>query len=137
MVRSSSSTEVFAGITTNTSISCPPTVYFLPTESVTGERWSATCRSDGHPVGLSGEIVGPATVDVGKRPIPALHIRLMFTFSGPERGTNPNDFWLDPEDGLILRQVETAAITQQSGPLGSVHYNETLAIALQSTTPLR
>ena len=136
-ITSTSSTEVIAGITTNTLITCPSTVYLLPPNPTTGERWSATCRSNGHPVELSGEIVGPATVDMAGRRIPALHTRLVFTFSGPERGTNPNNFWLDAKDGVILQEVETADIAQQAGPFGSIHYDEALTIALQSMTPLR
>ena len=136
-VTSSSSTEVVAGITTNTPITCPRTAYLIPPDPVSGKRWSATCRSGGHPVRLSGEVVGPATIDVAGQRIPALHTNLVFTFVGPERGSNPNGFWLDPKNGLILRQVETASIAQQAGPLGSVHYGETLAITLRTTTPLR
>ncbi len=137
VVTSTSSTEVVAGITTHTTISCPPSAYFLPPDPSVGERWQATCRSAGHPVDLKGQIVGPSTVEVARRPTPALHTRLDFTFVGPETGSNPNDYWIDANSGLVLRQVETVAIAQQAGPLGSVRYGESLSIVLQSTTPLR
>jgi hypothetical protein len=38
---------------------------------------------------------------------------------------------------LILRQRETASITQASGPLGSIRYSETMNVALQSLVPMR
>jgi hypothetical protein len=82
-------------------------------------------------------VVGASSVDVGGHGIPALHTRLSLTFSGPETGTNPNDYWISLQDGLILRQKETVAVSQAAGPLGSVHYTEQMAISLTSASPIR
>jgi hypothetical protein len=81
-------------------------------------------------------VVGASSVDVGGHGIPALHTRLTLTFSGAETGTNPNDYWIS-QDGVILQQKETVAVSQSAGPLGSVHYTEQMAISLTSATPTR
>jgi hypothetical protein len=62
---------------------------------------------------------------------------LTLAFSGTETGINPNDYWVSVTNGLILRQRETVAISQQAGPLGAIRYTEQMAIALRSSQPTR
>jgi hypothetical protein len=86
---------------------------------------------------FSGEVVGPTSVTVDGQKVPALHTRLTLNFSGSQSGTNPNDYWISLQDGLILRQRETVDVSQKAGPLGSVRYTEQMAITLASTAPIR
>ena len=136
-ITSALSYEQIAGTQTTSVIRCPADTYLVPPDPTAGARWHTTCHSPGQNVVFSGEVVGASSVDVGGHEIPALHTRLSLTFSGSETGTNPNDYWISLQDGLILRQKETVAVSQAAGPLGSVHYSEQMAISLTSATPVR
>jgi hypothetical protein len=128
--------EQIAGVVTTDVIGCPPSAYLVPPPSV-GERWNATCHATGQTVVLVGQVVGVSSVDVGGDTIPALHTRLTLSFSGAETGTNPSDYWVSLDDGLILREQESVDIAESGGPLGTVHYSERMAITLTSPTPTR
>jgi hypothetical protein len=129
--------EQIAGTQDSSVINCPTGTYLVPPRVTVGERWHATCRAAGERMAMTGQIVGWSSVKVGTHQVPALHTRLTFSFSGSESGTNPNDYWVSLHDGLVLRQMETVAVSQPAGPLGSVHYSEQMAITLTSTTPQR
>jgi len=136
-IRSAISYEEIAGTQTTSVIHCPARMYFVPPDWFVGERWQSTCHSAGENVVFSGQVIGPASVDVGGNEVPALHVRLTLSFSGSESGTNPNDYWLSLQDGLVLRQRETVDVSQKAGPLGSVRYTEQMAITLTSVAPIR
>jgi hypothetical protein len=129
--------EQIAGTQTTDVIRCPATTYFVPPGPQPGRRWHGTCHATGQTVGVSGLVVGTSSVRVEGRAVPALHTRLTLTFSGSESGANPNDYWISLQDGLILRQRETVAVSQKAGPLGSVRYSEQMAITIDSTAPAR
>jgi hypothetical protein len=129
--------EEIAGIQTTSVIYCPAGTYLVPPDPTTGERWKTTCHSTGQRVVVSGQIMGSSTVAVGRRRLAALHTRLTLTFSGSQSGTNPNDYWISAQNGLILRQRESVDVKQKAGPLGSVRYTEAMTIALSSLTPIR
>jgi hypothetical protein len=136
-IRSTPSYEEIAGTQNTTVIRCPPGMYFVPPHPFIGQRWDATCHSPGERIIFSGKVIGLSSVDVGGLEVPALHTHLALSFSGSESGTNPNDFWVSLQNGLILRQRETADLSQQAGPLGSVRYTEHMTISITSVTPIR
>jgi hypothetical protein len=136
-ITSAPSYEQIAGTQTTSVIDCPPDTYLVPPDPTNGERWHTTCHSPGQNVVFSGEVVGPTSVTVDGQKVPALHTRLTLNFSGSQSGTNPNDYWISLQDGLILRQRETVDVSQKAGPLGSVRYTEQMAITLASTAPIR
>ena len=136
-ITSTPSYEQIAGTQSTTVISCPAGMYFVPPFPFLGERWHKTCHSPGERIAFSGEVLGTSFVNVGGRKVPALHTHLTLSFSGSESGQNPNDFWLSVHSGLILRQRETADMSQRAGPLGSVRYSEQMAITLTSVSPIR
>jgi hypothetical protein len=131
------SSEEIAGIQASSDIRCPSGSYFVPPDPRPGEKWSATCHAQNLSVALSGQIIGMSAVVVGGHRVPALRTRLNFTYSGAESGVNPNEYWVLMPEGMILRQSETVAMRQQTGPLGSVRYSENLGISLESLTPVR
>jgi hypothetical protein len=136
-ITSAPSYEEIAGTQTTSVIYCPAGTYLVPPDPTTGERWHTTCHSTGQTVVFSGQVIGSSSVAVGGRRVPALHTRLTLTFSGSQSGTNPNDYWISVQNGLILRQRETVDVEQKAGPLGSVRYTEEMTIALSSLTPFR
>jgi hypothetical protein len=136
-IMSALSYEQIAGTQTTGIIHCPAGTYLVPPDPSTGERWHTTCHSTDQKVVFSGKVLGASWVNVRGHKVPALHTRLTLSFSGAESGTNPNDYWLSLQNGLILRQRETVDVSQQAGPLGSVRYTEQMAITLTSLTPIR
>ena len=58
------------------------------------------------------------------------HVRLNFTFTGTEHGTNPIDFWIVPSSGLIVQERELVGVTQ-----GGVHYTENMDATLTRLDP--
>jgi hypothetical protein len=131
------SLESMAGVRTTQVIRCPSTAYFVPPSPGAGARWYAVCHGPGQVDKLTGEVIGPTTLVVDGHRVPVLHTRLNFTVSGQESGTNPTDYWVSPVTGLILRQRESVSVSQAAGPLGSVHYNEEMAITMTSLSPVR
>lgn len=134
---SASSYEQIAGTQTTSVIRCPADTYFLPAHPTVGQRWHKTCRSKGDTVVFSGQIVGVSSIMVSDQKVPVLHTRLTLSFSGSESGTNPNNYWISLQNGLILRQQETVAVSEKAGPLGSVRYTEKMAIRLRTMAPVR
>jgi len=124
--------ESIAGTTTTSSISCPSTAYLVPPSAVPGQRWSATCTlaSPAEKVGLAGQFVGPATVDVRGQPVAVDHVRVTLTFDGAQQGTNPTEYWIVPSTGLIVREKEQVTVTA-----GGVRYNESMETELSSLKP--
>ncbi|MGO8871440.1 MAG: hypothetical protein ACLQPH_08565 [Acidimicrobiales bacterium] len=131
------SSEEIAGIRTSSDIRCPPNTYFVPPDPQPGENWHTTFHAEGETVTLSGQVIGSSSVMVSGRDVPAVQTKLDFTYSGNESGENPNEYSILMPDGIILRQHESVALTQQTGPLGSVHYSENLGITLTSLRPAR
>jgi len=126
--------EQISGTTTTTVVDCPATAYLIPPLAVPGTRWSATCHqvSPAENVALTGEVLPPATIDVDGTPLQTLHVRLTLQFAGAVSGTSPTDYWISVSKGLIVRQLESAQVTQ-----GGVHYTEHMDVQLSSLTPAR
>jgi len=131
------SSEVIAGTRTTTDIRCPSGTYFVPPGATRGERWRATCHAGSEKVVLSGLVVCPSEVTVAGQRVPALHTTLSLAFSGSQKGSNPNQYWVSPQNGMILRQRETVDMAEGSGPFGPVHYSEDMTIALTALHPAR
>jgi len=139
-IASAPSYEDIAGISSTSVIRCPPATYLVPPDPKIGDAWRDTCHTSASPpqaVVFTGRLLGLAAVAVGGHEVPALHVGLTLSFSGSETGTNPNRYWISLDDGLILRQRETVAVSQSAGPLGSVRYSEKMRITLRSLTPTR
>jgi len=136
-VRQASTTETIVETTTKSVIRCPVDAWFLPAHPVVGQRWHATCTIAGHLVGFTGTVLGHSKITVGQRRVSALRTELTWVFTGAEHGVNPNEYWLDPTDAMILAQHETVDVAQSAGPLGSVRYTEQMRIHLESLEPLR
>ncbi|HXW39084.1 MAG TPA: hypothetical protein VEJ44_05270 [Acidimicrobiales bacterium] len=132
-----SSVESIAGVSTSQVVHCSSTAYFIPPDPRAGERWFGVCHGPGQVDKVTGEVIGLTTVTVHGQRLPALHTRIDTSVSGAEKGTDPTDYWVSPETGLILRQRESASVSQQVGPLGSVHYTEVMAISMSSLSPVR
>jgi hypothetical protein len=132
-----SSVESIAGVSTTQIIRCPATAYFIPPSPHAGQHWSAVCHGPGQVDKISGEVIGTATLTVHGQTVSALHTRINTAVSGDDTGTDPTDYWVSPETGLIYRQREVVSVSQSVGPLGAVHYNEEMAITMSSLLPVQ
>ncbi len=126
--------ESIAGSTTTSTVECPATAYLLPPAARPGERWGVTCSlaSPAEKVAMEGEVLGPATMVVGRHTVSVEHTRFTLTFDGTEHGTNPTDFWILPTSGLIVRERESVGMSQ-----GGVHYDEDMDAVLARFDPAR
>ncbi|MGB7052819.1 MAG: hypothetical protein WBG41_14735 [Acidimicrobiales bacterium] len=132
-----SSVESIAGVSTTQVTHCPSTDYFIPPRPHAGQRWSAVCHGPGQVDKISGEVIGTTTLTVNGRTVSALHTRINTAVSGNATGTDPTDYWVSPQTGLIYRQREEVSVSQSIGPLGAVHYNEEMAISMSSLLPVQ
>ena len=132
-----SSTESIAGVSTSQVVHCPTTAYFVPPDPHPGQRWSAMCHAPDQVDKISGDVIGMTNISVHGQSVPALHTRINTSVSGNASGTDPTDYWVSPQTGLILRQREVVSASQSAGPLGSVHYSEEMAITMSSLVPVR
>jgi hypothetical protein len=124
--------ESIAGSNSTSTIDCPAATYLLPPAARSGQRWAATCSqvSPSEKIKMTGQALGQSTMLVGGHSVSVTHARLVFTFAGAERGTNPIDFWIVPSSGLIVRERETVGVTQSG-----VHYTENMETTLTALHP--
>ncbi len=132
---SATTEEQIAGVTDTNVISCPATTYFTPPDPTVGHVWSSSCSAPDQRVSVTGRVLGMGTVTVAGQKLSALHTRIVLSLSGAETGTSPTDYWVVPGNGLILKEQETVHISQKTGPLGSVRYDERTDLVLTSATP--
>jgi hypothetical protein len=124
--------ESIAGSDSTSTINCPASTYLLPPAARSGQRWTATCTqvSPAEPITMAGQALGQSTLLVGGHAVSVTHTRLVFTFAGSEKGTNPIDFWIVPSSGLIVREREMVGVTQSG-----VHYTENMETTLTGLQP--
>ncbi|HEY1826927.1 MAG TPA: hypothetical protein VGF87_02850 [Acidimicrobiales bacterium] len=126
--------EQISDTDTTTTIDCPATAYLLPPIPLPGAHWSAVCHQSGSAenVALTGQVLSDQPMTIAGQSVPAIHVRLDLAFNGIEQGTSPIDFWVSAAKGILLREQESALITQSG-----VHYTETMDAVLSSLTPAR
>jgi hypothetical protein len=106
--------ESIGGSTSTTTMNCAATLYLLPPDVQTGQRWHTTCQLEGpsEAVTVEGVALGPAALTVGGRHVTTQRVRLTVNLAGTATGTNPTEYWLDPANGLIVRELETVNVVQ-------------------------
>jgi len=129
--------EEIAGTRTTDDLRCPARTYLVPPDATAGDRWRSVCHGSDDTVAVSGEVVGPSTVTIDGRRVPAWHTELGLAYSGSQSGSNPNQYWISSRNGMVLRQRESVSVSERSGPFGSVHYSEQMTITLTSLRPAR
>jgi hypothetical protein len=125
--------ETIGGTTTTSVLNCPTTLYLLPpTLGGSASHWSSRCvLSDPHEaVTVTGELLGASTLTVARRHIDTEHVRLTQHYAGTASGTNPTDYWVNPANGLIIREKEDVDVTQDG-----VQYHQDSDAHLASLSP--
>ena len=98
--------------------------------------WRARCMFKDTTQHWTGRALGNATVEVGGRPVPAVHVRLRSRTTGDTEGSGVEDLWLARDSGLPARWViRNASTTGTIG--GDVRYRESIDLRLPAVTPRR
>jgi hypothetical protein len=126
--------ESIGGTTTTSTMDCPGTLYLLPPDVHTGQRWRSHCTMvDPHEATeVSGVALGPVTIRVDRRMVNTERVRLTVTLKGTATGTNPTEYWVVPTDGLIVRELETVDVVQDG-----VRFTQASDSVLTSLSPAR
>ncbi|MGZ4690833.1 MAG: hypothetical protein ACXVKA_16380 [Acidimicrobiia bacterium] len=82
------------------------------------------------------KFIGPTTVVVAKRRVPALHYAEDVTISGDQTGSSHEELWIAAADGLPLREERTISVVSPApAPLNHVTYSEHGTWTLTSLSP--
>jgi hypothetical protein len=115
---------------------CPPGSFVFRRSAPNGSTWSWHCTANGSAIDTVVTVVGTEPVGVGGQEVPATRVHYDSTMTGANRGTQVQDRWIRPDDGLNLR-IKTDIDTEADSPFGAVHYEEHYTITMLSLHPRR
>ncbi|MBV8160437.1 MAG: hypothetical protein JO265_05895, partial [Acidimicrobiia bacterium] len=97
-----------------------------------------TCTaSDGSAARIEATYLGHEPVQVGGASVDAVHLHLHSTLTGRAQGTADEQFWLLPQNGLVLRWDRSVDTMADAAFGANVHYQEHASFLLESLTPAR
>jgi hypothetical protein len=99
-----------------------------------GDTWTMTCKSPQSTAKGTNTVVGIETMNVGGKPIKAVHMRYDLTVSGANSGRMIQDRWLSEQPRAMLRMTQDADLDVDS-PFGKTGYREKFRIDLRSLEP--
>lgn len=126
----------FFGQSQSERYTCDAGTLVVPADPQPGSTWSGRCRSDDSTVALAGRVVALEELDVAGTPVPVVRVRVVGTLSGSTRGRTDRELWLARADGLLVQAVGSTD-TDADTDAGTVRYQETYRLELQSLTPRR
>jgi hypothetical protein len=127
--------HTFFGIGDQTTYTCTGTP-FRPLGGAAGSTFAVACATGSATERGHGRVLPCETAPVGASSVGCAHVRTRTTFAGDTRGSASYDFWLARDTGLPLR-VAMRSRTTNGSPIGDVHYEEDVTLALTSSTPRR
>ncbi len=127
--------HTFFGIGDATTYTCTDTP-FRPADDEPGTTFAVSCKTGSTRVRGHGRVVARVPVEVEGRSIESVRVRTSVVFAGSPRGSATFDFWLARDTGLPVR-IRMVSSTTNDTPIGDVHYEEDVSLALTSTTPRR
>jgi hypothetical protein len=135
-LRTQDERHTFFGTTETTTYSCRNTP-IRPFGHPVGYRWRITCSTDGATERGTGRIVERRrwSLDGGSARSETL-VSKRTVFTGDIRGGARYGFWFDETSGLPER-IAMVSHTTNDSPVGDVHYEENVTLALTSLTPRR
>jgi len=125
--------HTFFGRTERTTYVCKGT----PIKPAPGvSRWPVSCSTDAAEETGMGELLGRERIAVAGTTLATDHVRKITSFTGEIRGTTHHDIWFDSKSGMPVKMVMVSRTTNDS-PVGDVHYEEDVTLALTSLKPRR
>ena len=106
----------------------------LPANPKRGQRWSGRCGDNQAWARSDFRVLGTATVRVGGQSVETVHLEITTEQMGDRSGGGTEERWVHPKTGLIVRSHNHHRDHSPS-PIGSVTYEETYEIVLESLTP--
>jgi hypothetical protein len=106
----------------------------LPADPKRGAQWSGRCGDNQSWARNTFRVLGTATVRIDGAPVETLHLEITTEQMGDRSGGGREERWVHPETGLIVRSRNHHRDHSPS-PVGSVTYEETYEIMLESLTP--
>jgi hypothetical protein len=125
--------HTFFGRTERTTYTCTSTP-IKPAPTVL--RWPVSCSTDSSDETGTGELLGRERVTVAGKPLATDRVRKITSFTGEIRGTTRHDIWFDSKSGMPVKMFMVSRTTNDS-PVGDVHYEEDVTLALTSLKPRR
>ncbi len=115
---------------------CEPPALVLATADAVGSRHEATCRAESGDGTITTRTtnLGRESLMVGGVAVSAFHVLGDTTMSGKATGTARDELWLDPDTGLVLKELRTVD-TDAHAVFGHVRYQERASFLLSSLTP--
>ncbi len=113
---------------------CPEASLVFAFPYVAGESWKFRCSSASGDFVSSVKVVGEERVDVGGRPVDAVHLIYDADLSGRNRGTQKQERWISIDNDFVVRMLSDASMTTDSA-FGAVKYEEHYELKLNSLTP--
>lgn len=128
-LRSQDERHTFFGRTEATTYVCEDTP-IRPQEGP-GRAWELSCSTGSADEHGSVEVVGRNRLRVDGMAVTTEHVRKTTAFEGGIRGTARHDIWFDVESNVPVKIVMVSRTTNDS-PVGDVHYEEDVVLALTS-----
>lgn len=125
--------HTFFGRSERTTYTCEDTP-IRPGGDAPGTTWRVTCGTDTTEETGRGEVLGRESIRVGGTAVAAVHVRKTSSFTGETRGTTTHDIWFARRTGVPVR-IRMVSSTTNDSPIGDVHYDEDVTLALTSLTP--
>jgi hypothetical protein len=114
---------------------CQPPYVIVPAAATAGASWAGTCLAGTNHEDTSVAVVGQEPIVVGGEQIEAIHLQRVEKDQDKDASAlSTTDQWVDPSDGLVLRETESSTSTTSS-LIGNVHYDEHYEIVLVSRQP--
>jgi hypothetical protein len=137
-LRTQDERHTFFGRTETTTYTCENTP--IRPSNPTARSWPVSCSTgDATETGVARVVPGAilrVPVPRGNILFPVRHVRKDTTYAGAIRGSSRYDFWFHTRLGVPVRIAMTSRTTNDS-PVGDVHYEEAVVLALRSTKPRR
>jgi hypothetical protein len=140
MLQSRYDEEEFYNVVDARLFSCTPSSIWLPAKPTVGRSFGGSCtnagnkNSGGMTVNYKGEVVGDGTEVVGASRVPVVHVAIQESFKGDTVGTGTWSLWIDPENGLPVKESRTETSRSKS-VVGWVPSKESFSLELTSLTP--
>jgi hypothetical protein len=101
-----------------------------------GATWTWRCTAGSSAIDTVVTVEGTEPLDLGGETVDVVRIRYESKMTGANRGTQVQERWLRPGDGLNVR-IHTDIDTETDSPFGAVHYEEHYTITMASLHPRR
>ena len=94
------------------------------------------CSSSDATANQTASVIGYEPITIAGTTVNTIHVHVDVALTGTSQGTSPADYWFTTDGSRLVKNTGSVDSTQ-SGPFGTVHYNEVYALQLVSLQPQR